>query len=246
MKSLLILSLISALLLFTVWCLLKAVLRNVSRLGVVLCMCLACGLSVWAVFPGTTAGQAQFPVLAAIAMWFGTCLMLIARPRMDPPLIRQPETSREKPSRPTASRPFRANLLALFRRKPESRSFDVALDALAEQAIWAANRVAVARRSCERFRDKLRQKKLDPEAHDSLAFMERRIPEFVHAQLDAANSSSGPDRHAILTDLVDVLERYAADCERRSHEQLGRAEIQRTALRNRIEQYLHAGRALGL
>ncbi len=239
MKSLLVLSVVFALLVFAASWIVRRLHR---RLGIAILVGALSGILVWTAVGDGTSEVAQMSVLAGLAVFVSTYLLQRGSSRS--PALKRALASKSK--EPEASVRPRSWLPTFLTRVPRSHAFDTAWTMLAVEAPWAASRLTIARRGCDRFRAKLEESKLDPEAHDRLIFMQKRIPQFVGDQLREAAISSAPERDAILEDLVELLERYAADCERRCREQIGSADIRRTALRARIEDYLGSETALRL
>lgn len=238
MKSLAIVGLIAGASAFVAWWMLQSVLREVGRVILSLSLSAIFGVAVGAL-AAANADQLQISTITAIAFFVPTFLLVRKAPREPGNLGRGKQAGPS--NKPPAAEAPRGAWFAAFRRKQQSQSFDDAWAALLEEAPWAANRLSVARRGCEQLRENLNERELNPETHDLLVFMRKRIPEFIGAQLQLARVASGTERSAILTDLIDLLERYAADCERRAHERLGIKESKATTLRARIEEYLASG-----
>jgi hypothetical protein len=84
-----------------------------------------------------------------------------------------------------------------------------------EQAPLAANRISVARRSCERFLAAAKSHPFDTEILAHVVVLQKRVPDMISKHL-ALGASMEPRRHRqLLEELLDQLESIAAEGERR-------------------------------
>ncbi len=168
---------------------------------------------------------------------FAVAIYWLMRPRplADPEAWRVPRARAETPplKRATFRRVFSADQIAQV------------WDRLEDEAPHQAARIAVARRSTEQSRQALKARHLELAAHSALVMLEKRIPELIDDELNMAGGLPGPAGVRAIDELVDLLERFAADCER----QLGRdrrmGASETRLLRQHIERYLgHDGHSL--
>lgn len=152
-------------------------------------------------------------------------------------------------TKPRAPRPARAPLQpsrsdaptlkrAAFRRTYAGDQIAQVWDRLEDEAPHQVARISIARRSSERSRQALKARHLEFSAHSTLVMLERRIPELIDSELKFAADQPGRAGMKIIDELVDLLERFAADCERQlgSDRRLGAPETR--LLREHIERYL--------
>jgi hypothetical protein len=127
---------------------------------------------------------------------------------------------------------------AAFRRTYAGDQIAQVWDRLEDEAPHQAARISIARRSSERSRQALKARHLEFSAHSTLVMLERRIPELIDSELKFAAEQPSRAGMKIIDELVDLLERFAADCERQlsSDHRLGAPETR--LLRQHIERYL--------
>lgn len=85
----------------------------------------------------------------------------------------------------------------------------------AQEADWAVSRIAAARTSCARL---IAIADADPLATDAVEWagvIRRRVPDLVLACLNECSDATPSERRVTLDDLVDSLEKIAAEAERR-------------------------------
>lgn len=125
-----------------------------------------------------------------------------------------------------------------FRRTFPADQIAQVWDRLEDEAPLHAARIGIARRSTERSRKALKARHLDPSAHSALVMLERRVPELIDQELNLADESGGHRGSKIVEELVELLERLAADCERQlgSNSRLDASETR--LLRQHVERYL--------
>lgn len=127
---------------------------------------------------------------------------------------------------------------AAFKRTYDGDQIAQVWDRLEEEAPHHAVRIAVTRRSTERSRQALKTRHLEISAHSALVMLEKRIPELIESELTFAADQPSRAGMKTIDELVELLERFAADCERQvgSDRRLGSSETR--LLRQHIERYL--------
>ena len=86
---------------------------------------------------------------------------------------------------------------------------------LAREAPFAQNRLSAARRSSERFAAVAATRPFDTEALAHLIVLQKRVPEMIRRRLALCSDATPGQRFRLLEDLIDQLERIAAEGERR-------------------------------
>lgn len=109
---------------------------------------------------------------------------------------------------------------------------------LEETAPDHAARLLIARRSCERFEAQCEKRHFDLEAHRSLVIIRKRVPDLITQELDRAEPLSDAGRGKVIQDLVELVERVAADCERRLIANRDQQAGEDSLLRRHLENYL--------
>ncbi len=85
----------------------------------------------------------------------------------------------------------------------------------ASEADWAVSRVAAARTSCARLLAIADNDPLATDAVDWANVIRRRVPDLVAACLDESRDATASEKRRNLDDLVESLEKIAAEAERR-------------------------------
>ena len=192
-------------------------IRSLARLAFAASIALLGGLVVGVLISPGSAEQLSVSLLTALGLVIPTYKLLrmprkneIATPQIAPSSLPQLAPEEAKPAFPTRRRWFRR----LQKPNPDNR-IEAAWDALAGEAIGSENRVLVARRSCTRLREALKARPLDPHAHDLLVLLEKRVPELIEGRIKRTVGADERQRSLVLEDLLELLERVAAECERR-------------------------------
>jgi hypothetical protein len=100
-----------------------------------------------------------------------------------------------------------------------------------------AERIAVLQRSIDRSRTSLGRSKMDVDAHEVCALIDRRLPELIERDLD----DLPPDdrgRKRQIEELIDLIEQFARDCSRRNASNAPADRYGAEVLRRRFEAHL--------
>ena len=127
---------------------------------------------------------------------------------------------------------------AAFRRVFSADQIGQVWDRLEDEAPHHSARIAVVRRSTEQSRQALKARHLELAAHSALVMLEKRIPELIDDELTTAGSLPGLAGIRAIDELVDLLERFAADCERQLGKDRRMGASETRLLRQHIERYL--------
>jgi hypothetical protein len=111
-------------------------------------------------------------------------------------------------------------------------------DQLVEAAPDSSARIAVARRSCERLASVSKGRLLDMRAHESRIMLEKHVPEYIRRELNRSEGLSSAQSERLLRELVEFLERVAANCERRLDGWKPGSDETDDILRRHIQTYL--------
>ena len=114
----------------------------------------------------------------------------------------------------------RVGAARLRRKQPEAKAdpldpLEAAWQRAAEEADWAVSRVAAARTSCARLVEIADADPLATDAIDWANVVRRRVPDLVVACFDECAQATPAERRRHLDDLVESLEKIAAEAERR-------------------------------
>jgi hypothetical protein len=99
-------------------------------------------------------------------------------------------------------------------------------------------RIEVARRSCDRFGEHCAKRLFDLEAHRSKLIVGKHLPRLINEELDRAEEAPEPGRSRRVDELIDLIERLAADCERQQAHNRNMEKEDELLLRRHIENYL--------
>jgi hypothetical protein len=146
---------------------------------------------------------------------------------------------------PAAARLSLIERLGLTRAARERRAaaqcnfeMENAWSSLVEEAGFARSRIAVAKRSCDRYLGDAMAAPLNPDAAIYRLVLEKRVPEMIRRRILLCEPASPAERRRLLEDLVDQLEQIAAESERRTTRletpNFDELEIERAYLRAHI------------
>lgn len=226
------------------------VLRAIARFLLAASVAVIAGFLIGALILPGHPEQVPLAFLLGLALVFPTCAILRrggakapTEPVLEPSLTSKPLQAKPLQAKPPEPAPVQGDKFGWFRRRRAAvpvNPFSTAWNKLEVEAVGAESRVAVARRSCERFRATLKGAPLDPEAHSLLVIVERRIPELIEARLGRLKECDERQRSLIVDDLLDLLERFAADCERRQRQPADEAYSEDAVLTAHIEAHLRS------